>query len=244
MEHHIILSNDGSHTLKLEGVDECYHSSNGAYSESEYIYIRNGVDYLYHNLPDFPSLIDIYDIGLGSGLNCMTSLIWHYHLGQNNGGNIPPVKIHFHGIEKYPISIQEAEQINFPQYIAAKSDIPLELLDQWFHAIHSCEWEKDVEISPNFVLNKHLGDISTAPSDYFSSESPSVVMYDTFSPSTQPELWAEPIFKAIYEGIQPQSLILTYCSKGVVKQRLRGVGFTLERLPGPPGKRHILRGTK
>lgn len=72
---------------------------------------------------------------------------------------------------------------------------------------------------------------------------PAVVYYDTFSPATQPNLWDEAIFRNIAAGCTPGSQLVTYCSKGTVKQALRSAGFTLERLPGPPGKRHILRGT-
>jgi Protein of unknown function (DUF752). len=38
--------------------------------------------------------------------------------------------------------------------------------------------------------------------------------------------------------------LVTYCSKGIVKQAIRNAGFALERLSGPKGKRHIIRAYK
>ena len=112
--------------------------------------------------------------------------------------------------------------------------------------MHSCPWEEDVAISGNFTLHKNCADIAAIEPEYYrtaKTPSPVVIFYDTFSPATQPELWDEAIFRAIAAGCPAGSVLVTYCSKGTVKQALRTAGFTLERLAGPPGKRHILRGT-
>ena len=276
MKHSIILSADGSHTLKLSDFDECYHSSNGAYAEARHIYIHCGVEHLWNQMmegnlsgQDKPedtncddATFEVYDIGLGTALNAMVTLVWQLQL-MESGEPVPHIR--YKGIEKYPIAPGEALTLNFPQHIAAiqKSEAPSkiteELLTSWFTAIHTSEWEKDIRITPYFTLHKHQGDITTVEGSYFQSCTrttisntnsrhpeiiPAVIFYDTFSPATQPQLWDAAIFRKIAQNVAPGSILTTYCSKGTVKQALRDAGFQLERLSGPPGKRHILRATK
>ena len=252
MKHSIILSADGLHTLKLTDFDECYHSTNGAYAESYHIYIKCGVEYLWNKLSgQNKKEIQVYDIGLGTALNAIVTLCWQEEL-QAQGAQVP--HIHYNGIEKYPIAPQEAQRLNFPQHIAVQNPLHLtaQRLEELFMAIHNAEWEQDVEITPHFTLHKHEGDITTVEGTYFNKsnlryckadeqKNPSVIMYDTFSPATQPLLWNVEIFRKIAQNVAPGSILTTYCSKGTVKQALRDAGFQLERLSGPPGKRHILR---
>lgn len=243
MKHSIVLSADGSHTLKLSGFDECYHSSNGAYNEAGHIYINCGADFLYKSCR--ANEFEIYDIGLGTALNCMATLVWQQNLVAEG---LPVPKICYNGIEKYPIPLQEALSLNFPEHIAEQNpEVPLKQLRKWFEHIHTSPWEEEVQITPYFTLKKHRGDITAVEGEYFSGtlyrSTPAVVMYDTFSPATQPELWDEKIFKKIARNTPEGSILVTYCSKGTVKQALREAGFAIERLQGPPGKRHILRAT-
>ena len=290
MRHYIITSSDGSDTMKLEEFDECYHSTNGAFAEACHIYIHNGIEHLWKKIRNFnienasSNSIVIYDIGIGTALNCISTLLWQQSLSRNNK---PAPHIHYIGIEKYPIPVQEAMQLNFPEHLSIKQHIlypddwnmgnakkiappdsdskdypayyreenvnKLNLFDKneialWFKAIHTAEWEKDVEITKGFTLTKIKGDVAECTSEDFRStiypNSPSIIYYDTFSPATQPSLWDKSIFLEIFKGVNNHSLLTTYCAKGIVKQALRDVGFIIERLPGPPGKRHILRATK
>ena len=152
MKHSIIFSADGSHTLKLADFDECYHSSNGAYAEARHIYIKCGVAYLWGKISEEKlsgqnkKEIAVYDIGLGTALNAIVTLCWQEEL-QAQGAEVP--HIHYNGIEKYPISPQEAQTLNFPQHIAAQYPLHLtaQKLEKLFMAIHNAEWEKDVEIT-------------------------------------------------------------------------------------------------
>lgn len=252
MEHSIILSADGSSTLKLKDFQETYHSSNGAFSEAVHIYIRNGLEQLLHRPTTSGTIrpaaeIRIFDIGLGTGLNCLLSLIW-----QQTAGNSPA--IYYHAIEKYPIPTGETAQLNFPGYIAARlpvceNTIPSagpELsekdLAELFRKIHAAPWETDTRIAPGFTLHKTEADISAFqphPDNRLC-----IIYYDTFSPATQPGLWETEIFRKFHEAIPAGSMLVTYCAKGTVKQNLRAAGFTVKRLPGPPGKRHIIAAGK
>ena len=228
--------------------------------------------------------INIFDVGLGTGLNCILAWAWQQQLRQKG---LPYPRIHYWGIEKHPIPLSEIEQLNYPDIIAGHTGLLPDNLAEVFHFMHKCQWEENVKVpgipvmslsgnkmvtmcAPNcstsssgecyreedFVLHKTCADIAVLGAEYYRKACcmeknlcntchtfPAVVFYDTFSPATQPELWDESIFRNIAEGCPAGSLLVTYCSKGSVKQALRNAGFTLERLAGPPGKRHILRGT-
>ena len=272
MEHTIATSADGSNTLQLTRFNETYHSRNGAYTEASHIYIKCGLEHLFENGPGIDASqistgINIYDIGLGTALNCILAWCWQQQLIRSGK---PYPQIAYYGIEKYPISPHEALQMNYPHVIAehigglphkhfisslhkpgccSKTWHPLnaEEITSAFERIHTCEWGKNIEITPGFILYKSCADISDLTPEYFRGceheGKPSAIFYDTFSPATQPELWGEEIFRNIARGCASRSVLTTYCSKGTVKQALRSAGFTLERLAGPPGKRHILRGT-
>ena len=276
MEHTLATSADGSNTLQLTRFNETYHSKNGAYTEASHIYIRCGLEYLFgkglqRGSGTFtgnatPAAgINIFDVGLGTALNCILAWCWQQQLIR---AGTPFPQIAYYGIEKYPIPTQEALQMNYPQIISEQLGVlpdsnctnqlrtsgtnPEEYLlhtediSSAFEKIHTCGWEKDVEITPGFTLHKSCADISLLKEDYYSagkySGYPAMIFYDTFSPATQPELWDASLFLSIARGCSPGSVLTTYCSKGTVKQALRNAGFTLERLSGPPGKRHILRG--
>lgn len=270
MQHTITTSADGSSTLQLTQFGESYHSTNGAFTEAMHIYIRCGVEHHFqklcnnsHSTENTPPCINIFDIGFGTALNCILLYAWQQQLRQ---AGLPYPRIHYYGIEKYPIQPSEAQQLNYPTIIAHQLNLPPDNLSEIFHLMHNCPWEKDTAIPPlsteagqlqtkDFILHKRCADITYIGAEYYreacskkesrrsSDTATAVVFYDTFSPATQPELWDEGIFRSIAAGCTPGSVLVTYCSKGTVKQALRSAGFTLERLAGPPGKRHILRGT-
>lgn len=280
MEHNITTSGDGSSTLQLARFNETYHSRNGAYTEAQHIYIQNGLGHLFPPVlrragevsgnagtttGENSGYLNIFDVGFGTGLNCILSWVWQQ---QRRMQGLPYPRICYYGIEKYPISLPEIQQLNYHNIIAEKAgftpdksladtpapphhnisaiDISAESVKETFLQMHNCPWEEDISVGEEtFILHKSCADIAGLTQEYYReakhSAHPALVLYDTFSPATQPELWDEAIFRAIATGCAPGTILLTYCSKGTVKQALRNAGFTLERLPGPPGKRHILR---
>lgn len=275
MEHNITTSGDGSSTLQLARFNETYHSRNGAYTEALHIYIQNGLEHLFQTVTGGTEAVsgapygylNIFDVGFGTGLNCILSWVWQQQRRQQG---LPYPHICYYGIEKYPIPFSEIQQLNYHNIIAEKTgsipdksladtpathhhnisaiDISAESVKETFLQMHNCPWEKDISLDDNaFILHKSCADIAGLTREYYReakySAQPALVLYDTFSPATQPELWDEAIFRTIASGCAPGSMLLTYCSKGSVKQALRNAGFTLERLAGPPGKRHILRAT-
>ena len=262
MLHTATTTADGSSTLQLTQFGETYHSRNGAYTEATHIYIRNGLEHLFaqtgSSAGNHLCRINVFDVGFGTGLNCILSYVWQQQLLQMG---LPYPRIAYYGIEKYPIPLAEIGQLNYHSIIAGHTGCLPDKITDILHRMHNCPWETDAIIAPlqtdcqtsgepDFILHKTCRDIATVEAGYYrearkteETDIPAVIFYDTFSPDTQPELWDEAIFRTIAAGCAPGSTLVTYCSKGTVKQALRSAGFTLERLAGPPGKRHILRGT-
>ena len=71
-----------------------------------------------------------------------------------------------------------------------------------------------------------------------------LVYFDAFGPNSQAEMWDISIFEKLYEAMSSSGVFVTYCAKGQVRRDLKSVGFAMERLDGPPGKREMLRGRK
>lgn len=218
MKREFIETKDGSSTLYVPELNEHYHSIHGAIQESLHIFIHAGIGF--YNQKE----IRILEAGFGTGLNAYLSLVY---ADRNN------LRIVYHSFEKYPLTIEEAGKLNYKQH----TDYPTPFL---FDSLHNCAWEKEIEITPFFTLHKHQNDFQEVnfPEEF------DIVFFDAFNPDVQPHLWTEEVFDKFYRSLKPGGILVTYCVKGIVKQALRRVGFTLKRLPGPPGKREMLRASK
>jgi tRNA U34 5-methylaminomethyl-2-thiouridine-forming methyltransferase MnmC len=219
MNTEIISTGDGSCTLRNEHFGETYHSINGAVAESLHIFINLGL----RNFSN--SNISILEIGYGTGLNAMLTFIENQSLGNT---------IFYHGIEKFPIGKE-----TFMPFVSHTPDISAELDTET--AIKFCdEWDSEIEISPNFKLLKQKIDF-----DAFSpTRKYNIIYFDAFSPETQPEMWTLENLRKIINNLDDNGIFVTYCSKGILKQNLRDLGMIVKRMPGPKGKRHVIRATK
>lgn len=218
--HEFIRTEDGSTTLYVPELKEHYHSVHGAIRESLHIFIRAGLDFYHTTFPGRRPL-HILEAGFGTGLNAYLALLW----AQEHS-----CPLHYHSIEKYPLSPEEAGQLNYTDLLPA-GDSGL------FGRLHECPWERTAPLTPFFSLHKQKSDFrETAFSAAFD-----LVFFDAFNPGVQPHLWTVEVLNRFAGALQPGGMLVTYCVKGTVKQALRDCGFTLERLPGPPGKRQMLR---
>lgn len=228
---------DGSYTLYVPQLDEHYHSVKGALTESQHIFIEMG---LKHSAVPEPRVLEI---GLGTGLNAFLTLL---------AAEETQRKVHYTGIERYPLIEEILQKLNYPTLIGGGHE-------EEYYAIHRAPWGKDTEISPWFTLYKMEGDFTKlfgspatdhapAPSEPCFSPTETVydlIYFDAFAPEKQPEMWDQALFNTLYKVLNKEGILTTYCAKGVVRRMLQSAGFTVERLPGPPGgKREILRATK
>lgn len=219
MKREIIQTHDGSTTIQIKEWDECYHSKFGAIQEAQHVFIKNGLS-LFDN-----KNISILEIGFGTGLNTFITFLESL---KNQ------LSIDYVGIEAYPISAEEVKMMNFVNELNAKNQSII------FDTIHSCQWENQIHITPNFVLTKRkqfFEDIN----DFNKYD---LIYFDAFGYRVQPELWSVSIFKIMYNALKTNGVLVTYAARSIIKKNMTEVGFTVEKLQGPPGKREMFRAIK
>ncbi|WP_321515334.1 tRNA (5-methylaminomethyl-2-thiouridine)(34)-methyltransferase MnmD [Marinifilum fragile] len=218
LKRELKVTEDGSHTFYMPDLDEHYHSTHGARQESMHIFINAG----FHFSQQDP--LHILEIGFGTGLNCFLTV---------TEAEKQKRKVIYHSIELYPLEKELIENLNYAEQTNMEAS-------EMFQKLHSCEWNTDVQINENFTLHKLQGDLIeyNFPSKY------DLVYFDAFAPDVQPELWSQSVFEKIYQASNSEAILTTYCTKGIVKRALRASGFQVKRLPGPPGKRQMLRATR
>jgi tRNA U34 5-methylaminomethyl-2-thiouridine-forming methyltransferase MnmC len=220
MKRHIQKTEDGSHTLYVPDMDEHYHSIHGARQESMHVFIEAGLNQ--HPAKE----LTIFEAGFGTGLNAWLTA---------RESKRQERKIDYYAIEKFPI--KEAEWLKLTPGQEANDDGTI-----LFDELHRCPWEKLCAIDTTFRLHKTEGDLTRF--SFRSLPLFDLVYFDAFAPDKQPELWSPEIFEAIFAQMAHGGILVTYSAKGSVRRTLQSTGFQVERIPGPPGKREMLRGRK
>ena len=210
---------DGSNTLFVPELNEHYHSIKGAWTESEHIFIRMGLE---HHPSPSPRVLEI---GFGTGLNAFLTLLYADKTQRT---------VHYTSLERYPVAPELISHLGYPERICPERAVD-------FYALHRAAWEEDIPLTPYFTLHKVQTDFTT----YDFPDAYDVIYFDAFAPEKQPEMWTQELFARLYHSLRPGGILTTYCAKGAVRRTLQAVGFTVKRLPGPPeGKREILRASK
>jgi tRNA U34 5-methylaminomethyl-2-thiouridine-forming methyltransferase MnmC len=223
MKRSIITTKDGSKTIRLEDWDEHYHSTHGAIQESQHVYIEAGLDFyneLYH-----PKNLKVLEAGFGTGLNAFLTYFWAEHHG---------VSVDYAGLEAYPVSSDEHIAMEYHSELVSAS------AQQVYEDLHKAKWEEWTSISKAFQLKKNKMFFS----DVKLKQEVDIVFYDAFGPRVQPELWEAPLFQKFYEALTPGGVFVTYCVKGTARRALQAIGFEVDIIEGPPGKRHMMRAQK
>ncbi len=215
----IILTSDHSHTLYSEKFKATYHSIHGAVQESMHVFIKHGLQYQLQE--KFSNQLSVLEVGFGTGLNTFLTYI--------NTKDVD-VMINYHTIDAYPIALSDALKLNYA------SDF-LRTDKYYFEKIHLQDWNTSTKLTDKFCLTKHLCLLER----FDVNEKFDLIYFDAFSPVEQPELWTESIFKKMYDLLNLNGVLVTYCAQGQMKRNMKRVGFSLESLPGPPGKREMTR---
>lgn len=216
MKRNIIQTRDGSTTIHIEDWDECYHSRFGAIQEALHVFIKNGLSLFEQDI------VSVLEIGFGTGLNAFVTF-----LESQKGNQI----IDYTGVEAYPVTSEEASLMNYVSELNAEKERPV------FEKLHECNWEEKIDFSPNFSLTKRkqfFADITDA-------EKFDLIYFDAFGFDVQPELWSAAIFQKMYNALKPNGVLVTYAARSVIKRNMIEAGFTVEKLPGAPGKREMFR---
>lgn len=218
MKREIITTLDGSTTIHLPELKESYHSKHGAIQEAYHVFIKNGLSL-------FSESVAVLEIGFGTGLNAFIT----YLESQKNNQIIDYV-----GVEAYPIALEEATQMNYVSELNAANETEV------FKKMHTSDWEEKHHFSNKFSLIKRkqfFQDISdTSAFD--------LIYFDAFGYNVQPELWSLEIFKKMFSALKPNGVLVTYACRTSIKNAMKEAGFKVEKLPGAPGKREMLRAFK
>ena len=224
MERKIITTGDGSKTIQLTEWDEQYHSKHGAIQEAYHVFIKQGLHYYNANHKKLETF-SILEIGFGTGLNAFITLLEAENLNTS---------INYVGVEAYPVGLNEVQELNYPQQLL------VEARSKTFNKMHEVSWADKHTMTVSFSLTKQqklFKDISEI--NVFD-----LIYFDAFGARVQPELWTESIFNIMFNALKRHGVLVTYSAKGSVRRAMQAVGFNVERLPGPPGKREMLRATK
>ena len=219
MKREIIKTLDGSTTIHLQEWNECYHSKHGAIQEAKHVFIKNGLS-LFGSNP-----VSILEIGFGTGLNTFITFLEAVQRHQ---------KIEYVGVEAYPVAADEVQEMNYVEELKA-----FEWADV-FQKMHESEWNSKIKITPDFALTKRKQFFN----EIEDHEVFDLIYFDAFGYRVQPELWSTEIFQKMYNSLKPNGVLVTYAARGVVKRSMISVGFTVEKLAGPPGKREMFRARK
>lgn len=219
MKREIIITKDGSSSILLPEWNETYHSKFGAIQEAKHVFIKNGLD-LFDSKP-----ISILEIGFGTGLNAFITLLEAENKQQ---------RIDYVGVEAYPVGMDEIQLLNYAEELNASSKKEL------FHKMHELNWEELNTISDYFCLTKRKQFFN----EIIDKNTFDLIYFDAFGFRVQPELWNEEIFVIMYNALKNDGVLVTYACRTSIKNAMLEVGFTIEKLPGAPGKREMLRATK
>lgn len=219
MERMIKITADNSKTLYIKDLDECYHSHHGALQEAEHVFIKNGLKKV------AAQEINILEMGFGTGLNVLVTMREFLQ-------NQDIIKIKYFSLEKYPITEQEAKSLGYDDLFDN------EIVRDTYCKIHQTNWEEEVEIQPNFFLKKIKADFFNL--DNINLPEIDLVYFDCFGARVQPDLWEKSLFELIAKKMRREGLLTTYSSKGSVRRVLLDLGFEVQKLEGPKGKREMI----
>lgn len=225
LKRNIITTGDGSKTIQIEEWNEQYHSVHGAIQEANHVFIKHGFVFCLENVVNNSGHLFILEIGFGTGLNAFLTFQKGKEYSQN---------FNYIGIEAYPVALEEILQLNYIEQLNAEHDRTI------FATMHDCCWEIPNNIAHNFQLTKQQKDFKNIRDESIYD----LIYFDAFGARVQPELWTEDMFEIMFRALKPKGVLVTYSAKGSVRRAMQSVGFLVEKLPGPPGKREMLRAIK
>lgn len=216
------ITADGSHTLFVPELKEHYHSVNGALQESQQVFLANGLQHLPLCLKE----INLLEIGFGTGLNALLTVLEAKKQRR---------KINYVAVEPEPVEQEIIDNLNYASIIGGTE------ASGYFKKLHEAGWVYPAFLSDYFIISKiqaRLEDITLRDEQFH------IIYFDAFGPDVQAELWTETVFAQLYKCLKPDGILVTYSCKGTVKRALKAAGFIIEKLPGPAGKREVLRAVK
>ena len=220
----IIATSDGSPSIYVPELKETYHSRHGAQTESTYVFIEKGLQHWQEKNPN-TNQVRILEVGFGTGLNAF--LTYRYAVENQK-------QIFYETLEKFPLDENLLQAMNFDTFFGS------EVSQKYFWPLHQSAWQKSSKLDSFFELYKREDDFL----NYTTAQTFDLIFYDAFGAHAQPDLWTEDAMSKAASLLRPSGVWVSYCAKGSVRRALEASGLGAERLPGPPGKREMLRASK
>lgn len=220
MKREVIETEDGSKTIFIAEMDENYHSGHGALQEAMHVFIKNGLIHFKENKE-----INVFEVGFGTGLNALLTMVE----ADNNNQTI-----RYTGIEAFPVEMELIDQLGYEDLTGQQFKKP-------FFKMHTSQWDELQQLTDHFTFKKILSKIQDFEPEKSTVD---IVYFDAFGPQVQGEMWSLDILEKMYTLLKPGGILVTYCAKGQFKRDLKSLGFEVEGLPGPPGKREMTRALK
>lgn len=213
----LVQTKDESKSLVFTPTGETYHSHWGAVTESQHVFINNGLS-LFTN----KSSIDLLEIGVGTGLNLCLAAKWALNSKS---------KLNYTGVEAYPISLSVLQQLHFGESIHQQH-----IWEAWLY-----NYTSFLNLNEIYFQNVNASLMLQPLQEINFYSQFDLVFYDAFSPTHAPEMWTEEVLLKVYNALKHQGVIVTYCARGYVRRTFQAFGAQVNRLPGPPGKREMLQ---
>ena len=218
----IIKTEDGSITYRIDTLKENYHSLYGAVTESQFVYLAEGFNFWSKNNDQ---KCDIFELGYGTGLIAYLTFLEADKISKS---------VNYYSIDPFPLSIKEVKSLKYDEFFEHLKSLTT------FNEFSGIIWNRPQEVSPYFDITKN----KIYFQDFKSQKLFDIIYYDAFGAHSQPEIWEPELMKKCYKLLKPGGVWVSYCAKGSVRRGLQDAGFTVYRLPGPPGKREMLRAVK
>jgi len=224
-ELQIVETADGSNTIFNPQVGENYHSKHGALQESKHVFISSGLDYYLHIDTELKhTAVSILEVGFGTGLNFLLSA--DFCITQK-------VKLDYTGIEAYPLSLEMISQTGYEQYVDSKT---------WQSFLDHYTQSLTAPASTSSTCQLQIAHCKLL--DFQSDKQFDIIYFDAFAAIHQPEMWDERAIAHTVQFLKPGGVFVTYAITGNLKRALKALGCKVEKAPGAPGKREMLRAVK
>ena len=218
----IIKTSDGSHSIHNDKINETYHSIHGSIAESNHVYINSGFKYILDRGKEKD--ISVLEIGFGSGLNF---LLLKKYIEKKR------LSIYYHTIEPFPLPEDIYKKLNYVKLLGDD-------LRDVYHTIHNLD-EKEIKIGNDITFRKSIKTLEevSLENNYYDT-----IFFDAFAPSKQPEIWSFQNLSKVYNSMKKDAVLVTYCSSSKFKKTLNDVGYKVDVLRGPVGKKEMVRASK
>lgn len=217
----LIKTKDGSDTIFLSNLNEHYHSVHGAVNESEHVYLKSGLDYYLQTYPNVEK-IDVLEVGMGTGLNVLLTALWDKKR---------TINVNFTTLEPFPLSWEMLQNYSLGKLLEIDGAVTI------FEQIHIHSWNVEHLFNPNFSFTKYQKKLE----DITFEKLYDLIFFDAFAPNKQEDIWCKSNLMKVFSVLNKNGVLVTYCAKGSVRRMLKEVGFTVQQIQGPLGKREMLR---